>query len=457
MLNDNKETKICKKCGRELPLDRFRFSSANGHPYYRGLCKDCEGVYFKEHSKKKREKEFIFSDNVEIRIGREFKEINPARILNIADLGIIPCGTDEVFVRLMDYKDTWLSNYGRCITRTWGKYGLLDGSYIRGELRYSLRKNVFYDGKWIYKRDYAYAPKMVVETFIVNEDKANNIYVWHSGNDKEDCYYKNLYPLNQEQFRIVRNHFLKTGDDSEEFILKVMNDIRYKPDDWSAKTAELVMYGVGYHGTLYTNSNEDSYDRWHWMMNRCYSTAIHKLYPQYENCTVCKEWLNYSNYKLWYDEHKIEMKVFCGRVSLDKDILIKGNTVYSPETVCIVPQTNGGVVSVNPDDLFSDIAKHNGEDGFIVASNGERVLTERQNVSFEKFVDLITGMNITPQMLMPDFMKAAQTVTNNNRPNYSVNMGEIHLHGVQNVDEFSKEIVKRMPGVMFQSMTGNRR
>lgn len=339
MLNDNKETKICKKCGRELPLDRFRFSSANGHPYYRGLCKDCEGVYFKEHSKKKREKEFTFSDNVEIRIGREFKEINPARILNIADLGIIPCGTDEVFVRLMDYKDTWLSNYGRCITRTWGKYGLLDGSYIRGELRYSLRKNVFYDGEWIYKRDYAYAPKMVVETFIVNEDKANNIYVWHSGNDKEDCYYKNLYPLNQEQFRIVRNHFLKTGDDSEEFILKVMNDIRYKPDDWSAKTAEPVMYGVGYHGTLYTNSDEDSYDRWHWMMNRCYSTAIHKLYPQYENCTVCKEWLNYSNYKLWYDEHKIEMKVFWGRVSIDKDILIKGNTVYSPETVCIVPQT----------------------------------------------------------------------------------------------------------------------
>ena len=60
-------------------------------------------------------------------------------------------------------------------------------------------------------------------------------------------------------------------------------------------------------------------------------------------------------------------------------------------------------------------------------------------------------------MLMPDFMKAAQTVTNNNKQNYSVNIGDIHLHGVQNVDEFSKEIVKRMPGVMFQSMTGNRR
>lgn len=63
--------------------------------------------------------------------------------------------------------------------------------------------------------------------------KANNVYVWHSGHDKEDCYYKNLYPLNQEQFRIVNNHFQKTGDDSEQFILNVMNDIRYKPDNWS--------------------------------------------------------------------------------------------------------------------------------------------------------------------------------------------------------------------------------
>lgn len=60
------------------------------------------------------------------------------------------------------------------------------------------------------------------------------MYVWHSGHDKEDCYYRNLYPLNQEQFRIVNNHFQKTGDDSEQFILNVMNDIRYKPDNWSS-------------------------------------------------------------------------------------------------------------------------------------------------------------------------------------------------------------------------------
>lgn len=332
------KARICKKCGRELPIDRFRLASANGVKYYRGSCKECEASYDKEYNRKKMEKEFAFSDYMERPITREFKEISPERILDIDVLDIIPYGTDEIFVKLMDYKDTWLSNYGRCITKAWGKYNLLQGSYINGELRYSLRKNVFCNGKWIYRHDYVYAPKMVVETFIINMDKANNIYIWHAGNDKEDCYYRNLYPINQEQFRIVKNHFVKTGDDSEEFILKVMNDIRYKPDNWSEKIMKPVMYGIGFHGLLYINSNEEAYNRWHWMMNRCYSSAVHKLSPEYEDCTVCKEWWNYSNFKLWYDEHKVEIKAFDESFEMDKDILIKGNKVYSPETVCFVPK-----------------------------------------------------------------------------------------------------------------------
>ena len=114
---------------------------------------------------------------------------------------------------------------------------------------------------------------------------------------------------------------------------------------------------------------------------------------------------------------------------------------------------NGGVVKINPDDLLADLAKQHGEDGFVMARNGERVLTPNQNASFEKFVDLITGMNITPQMLMPDFMKAAQTVTNNNRPNYSVNMGDVVLNGVQNPDQLADAIIKYMPGTMKQKLS----
>ena len=48
------ETKICKKCGRILPIQNFRLATGQfGNPYYRGSCKECEAKYDKEYKKKK--------------------------------------------------------------------------------------------------------------------------------------------------------------------------------------------------------------------------------------------------------------------------------------------------------------------------------------------------------------------------------------------------------------------
>lgn len=327
------QTKICKKCGRILPVEKFRLVKGQFHnPYYLGQCKECEYRYQRKYLEEKNKIEF--PDDLEILIRRHYKDIKPERILDISDLKFIPLGTDEVFVKLMDYKDTWLSNYGRVIRFSEGRYNLLQGSYDKyGALFYSLRKNVFFDGKWIYKSVRLYAGKAVVEEFIVNPDKVNNVYIWHSGFDKQDHYYRNLYPLNQKQYMIVRNHFNKTGDDSEEFILKVMNDIRYKPDDWSRRCMKPVMCGIGYRGSENVDSTSESYLKWHDMINRCYNAKFHERQPQYKGCTVCEEWLNYSNFKVWYDKNKITGVSW----DLDKDILFKGNKVYSPETCCFVP------------------------------------------------------------------------------------------------------------------------
>lgn len=326
-------TKMCNKCGRIMPIEKFRLVKGQFHnPYYLGHCKECEYKYQREYLEEKNKIEF--SDNMEMLIQRHYKEIKPERILDISDLKIIPLGIDEVFVKLMDYKNSWLSNYGRVIRYSEGKYHLLQGSYDDyGALFYSLRKNVFYDGKWIYKSVHLYAVKAVVDEFIVNLDKANNVYIWHSGFDKQDCYYKNLYPLNQKQYRIVKNHFNNTGDDSEEFILQVMNDIRYKPDDWSRRAMEPVMCGVGYRGSENVDCVSESYLKWHDMLVRCYNEKFHERKPQYRGCSVCEEWLNYSNFKVWYDQNKIAGM----NLDLDKDILFKGNKVYSPETCCFVP------------------------------------------------------------------------------------------------------------------------
>ena len=330
---ENGITKVCNKCGRILPIEKFRLVKGQFYnPYYLSQCKECEAKYQRQYISKK--KEVKFSDNLEILIERQYKEIRPERILDLSNTDIIPLGTDEIFVKRMDYKNAWLSNYGRAIRYSDGKYNLLQGSYdSNGALFYCLRKNVFFDGKWIYRSVHLYVAKAVVEEFVVNHDKTSNVYIWHGGFDKQDHYYRNLYPLNQKQYMAVRNHFNKTGDDSEEFIIKVMNDIRYKPDNWSKRAMEPVMCGIGYRGLEGVDCTAESYLKWYDMINRCYNAKFHERQPQYKGGTVCEEWLNYSNFKVWYDQNKIHGMA----LDLDKDILFKGNKVYSPETCCFVP------------------------------------------------------------------------------------------------------------------------
>lgn len=116
----------------------------------------------------------------------------------------------------------------------------------------------------------------------------------------------------------------------------------------------------------------------------------------------------------------------------------------------------GGVVKINPDDLLADLAKQHGEDGFAIVQDGERVLTQQQTASFDRFVDLITGMNVTTQMLMPDFARFA---TGNSTDNSSVivNIGDINLQGVQNAEQLGDAIIKRLPGYITQKFNNKQR
>ena len=97
------------------------------------------------------------------------------------------------------------------------------------------------------------------------------------------------------------------------------------------------VFGFGindYEGTIFNNDKELEvfYSAWHSMIRRCYSEYYKKHYPTYKGCSVCKEWRYLSNFKRWFDENYIE------GCHLDKDILVQGNKVYSPETCCFVPQ-----------------------------------------------------------------------------------------------------------------------
>lgn len=76
----------------------------------------------------------------------------------------------------------------------------------------------------------------------------------------------------------------------------------------------------------------DAYSHWHNMIHRCYDSSLKEKQLCYKECVLDKNWLLFSNFKKWFDEHSVD------DWALDKDILVKGNKVYSPNTCCFVPQ-----------------------------------------------------------------------------------------------------------------------
>jgi hypothetical protein len=94
--------------------------------------------------------------------------------------------------------------------------------------------------------------------------------------------------------------------------------------------------GEGEYKTQINRKQTPQYKSWSSMLYRCYNSKYHEKQPTYIGCTVSEEWLNYQNFAKWYDQNYYEFDD--ETMHLEKDILIKGNKVYSPETSLFVPQ-----------------------------------------------------------------------------------------------------------------------
>ena len=95
---------------------------------------------------------------------------------------------------------------------------------------------------------------------------------------------------------------------------------------------------IGYVGNATTREDgksKKSYNTWRQMLTRCYTEKSFKNNPTYSDCTVCNEWHCYETFETWYNEnyYEVEKEYMC----LDKDILIKRNRVYSPDTCIFTP------------------------------------------------------------------------------------------------------------------------
>lgn len=393
MLNDNKETKICKKCGRELPLDRFK----SRYNYIYCVCKEC----FNEDMREKRYQQRLL-DGLEIyhkdksmKIQRKYKKPYHFQILYRSESGIKNIARDEVFVRLLDYKSAWVSNYGRVIQKLEdGTYQLAKGVYTRAtkELTYTLDKNVYFKSKkrWGYRKEKVTASDLVIQMFVVNYDMKNNTVVWHKNNNIKDNCYKHLFPVTDKQYNEILRIHEQDGTIADKQIIEIVNDVEFKPDDWKPWHNKRTYESVGYLGVETSNIDyeSDSFIKWKNMIQRCYSDNVHKLKPYYIDKDVCVEWQNYGNFKIWYDAHYIPGT----KVDLDKDLLCKKSNMYSPETCVLmshflntvfedrgiesnIKQNDNGIYSVSMSilDRRIDLGIFNSEDeaykGFIDGKN----------------------------------------------------------------------------------------
>lgn len=105
-------------------------------------------------------------------------------------------------------------------------------------------------------------------------------------------------------------------------------------DNWRGHKPTKKVEGVGINDLPFIKKNI-AYLMWHNLLRRCYNSKFKSRQPIYQGCRVCEQWLIFSNFKKWVEDPE---NGYREGYQLDKDIIVKGNKVYSPETCCFVPQ-----------------------------------------------------------------------------------------------------------------------
>lgn len=104
------------------------------------------------------------------------------------------------------------------------------------------------------------------------------------------------------------------------------------------------IFGVGVRDIPLDKKNKAMYALygvWQRMLERCYEESQQRKTPTYIGCCVCDEWLYFSAFYEWCKERYIK------GWQLDKDILVKGNKCYSPQTCCFVPPQINSIFAPN--------------------------------------------------------------------------------------------------------------
>ena len=78
-MEESTETKVCKKCGRELPITKFALSktSNDGHV---GKCRDCVNAYQRENYARKKSKTLAHANPNPALLNPKFSDKTPREL-----------------------------------------------------------------------------------------------------------------------------------------------------------------------------------------------------------------------------------------------------------------------------------------------------------------------------------------------------------------------------------------
>jgi hypothetical protein len=136
------------------------------------------------------------------------------------------------------------------------------------------------------------------------------------------------------------------------------------------------VYGIGYLGEGKYTSTNMFYNIWNHMLSRCYSSISQVKQSSYIGCSVYKEWCCYQTFAEWCEKNYYQ--ILNEKMNLDKDILIKGNKIYSPETCIFVPQRINLLFTKNNrmrGELPIGVSRKNRKKFIVLCNNGIKQLS----------------------------------------------------------------------------------
>lgn len=88
--------------------------------------------------------------------------------------------------------------------------------------------------------------------------------------------------------------------------------------------------------------NTKEYAIWNGIRGRCYRDYGNRDFS-YKGCTVSKEFYSFQNFSEWANQQI----GFTSGFQLDKDLLVKGNKIYSPDTCVFLPRELNSILIKN--------------------------------------------------------------------------------------------------------------